>query len=87
MKESVCFSSLQMRKGAPPLKKMARNHSDDTDQTQERGGGMCREQMSDERSPATPSPAPDSLKAQDNFLISKWMNGMNSGEGRREEMI
>lgn len=47
---------------------------------------MFREQMGEERSPATPSLAPDSLKVRDNFLISKWMNGMNFGEERRDDI-
>lgn len=42
--------------------------------------------MGEERSPATPSLAPDSLKVRDNFLISKWMNGMNFGEERRDDI-
>lgn len=93
MKESVCFPSLPMGKGASSSTQkdgipasLARDYSGDTDQTQERGGGMFREQMGEERSPATPSLAPDSLKVRDNFLISKWMNGMNFGEERRDDI-
>lgn len=38
----------------------------------------------EERGSAAPSPAPGSLKAPDSFLIREWVNGMNSGEERRE---